>query len=99
MRRTKIGERNQRRGLIFLFALGILSLLIMLLVHVWINIERVDTSYFIMHAQNEINERRDHLAKLEVERERLLTPHELRNKAIEYGMHEPFAGQIRRMDR
>lgn len=99
MRRTTSGEKKHRRGLIFLFALGILSLLIMLLVHVWINIERVDTSYYIMQVQGEIKDRRDHLAKLEVERERLLTPHELRNKAIEYGMHEPFVGQIRRMER
>lgn len=79
--------------------MGVLSFLIMLLVHVWINIERVDTSYFISRVQGEIDQRRDHRAKLEVERERLLTPHELRQKALQYGMHEPFVGQIRRMER
>ncbi len=65
----------------------------------WINIERVDTSYFILRAQTEINEKRDHFAKLEVERERLLTPPELREKAAQYEMHEPYVGQIRRMER
>ena len=36
-------------------------------------------------------------AKLEVERDRLLSPYELRLKADQYGMKEPRPGQIRRM--
>ncbi|MBQ7607124.1 MAG: hypothetical protein IJU76_04055 [Desulfovibrionaceae bacterium] len=95
----RANQKEKKGGWIFAFALGVLTLLIMLLVHVWVNMERVDTSYLILNAQNEIVERRDHLAKLEVERERLLTPHELRQKAIKYGMHEPFVGQIRLMER
>ena len=97
MQRLTVQERRRRggRGWIFAIALGILSLLIMLLVHVWVNIERVDTSYFITRAQAVINDKRGHLAKLEVERERLLTPHELRQKAQGLGMHEPVPGQIR----
>ena len=97
MQRLSVQERRRRggRGWIFAFALGILSFLIMLLVHVWVNIERVDTSYFLTRVQSAINEKQGHLAKLEVERERLLTPHELRIKAQGLGMHEPVPGQIR----
>lgn len=85
------------RGWIFAFALGILTFLILLLIHVWLNIERVDTSYFITRAQAEIKNKRSHLAKLEVERERMLTPHELRQKAAELQMHEASPGQTRRI--
>ena len=37
-------------------------------------------------------------AKLEVERERLLSPYELRRRAEEFGMREPKPGQVRRME-
>ncbi|MBR4741630.1 MAG: hypothetical protein IK079_01865 [Desulfovibrio sp.] len=95
--RFSISQRRRRggRGWIFAFVLGVLSLLIMLLVHVWISIERMDTSYSITRIQEAIKEKRAHLAKLEVEHERLLTPHELRQKAQALGMHEPNPGQIR----
>ncbi len=101
MQAGRTRERRSRggRGWIFGFALGVLSLLIMLMIHVWTNIERVDTTYFISTIQKEIAERRDLFAKLEVERERLLTPQELRQKALKYGMHEPYVGQIRRLER
>lgn len=97
---ARFKERRRRggRGWIFGLALGVLCLLIMLLILVWTNIERFDISYFIPNVQKEITDRRDHLAKLEVERERLLTPHELRQKALQYSMHEPYAGQVRRLE-
>ena len=37
-------------------------------------------------------------AKLEVERERLLSPYELRRRAEDFGMREPRPGQVRRME-
>ncbi|MBQ7584761.1 MAG: hypothetical protein IJU40_00735 [Desulfovibrionaceae bacterium] len=97
MQRVSLQEKKKSggRGFFFIFALGILSFLIMLLGHVWTNIEKVDTSYFITRTQSEITEKRDHLAKLEVELERMLTPHELLQKAQVLGMHEPAPGQIR----
>ena len=65
---------------------------------VWSNIERIDTTYFINIAQNKLQERKALRAKLEVERERLLSPYELRRKAEEIGMKEPKPGQVRRME-
>ena len=72
--------------------------MVMGLVLVWSNIERMDTTYFINIAQNEMRERRALRAKLEVERERLLSPYELRRRAEEFGMREPRPGQVRRME-
>ena len=71
---------------------------LLFLVLVWSNIERMDTTYFINIAQNTMRERRALRAKLEVERERLLSPYELRRRAEEFSMREPKPGQIRRME-
>lgn len=94
---------NQQRGgrgwlLALALALGLLACMVMGLVLVWSNIERMDTTYFINIAQNEMRERRALRAKLEVERERLLSPYELRRRAEEFGMREPRPGQVRRME-
>lgn len=87
-----------RRGWLILFILEILAIPVMGLILVWSGIERTDTTYFINIAQNEARERQALRAKLEVERERLLSPYELRRKADEFGMREPGAGQVRRME-
>ncbi len=82
-------------GWILLIVLGTLSAMFMSLVLVWINIERMDTSYFINTLQIDIREKNSHRAKLEVEREYLLSPHELGKKANSLGLHQPKLGQIR----
>ena len=98
VRRRTMKGRQGGRGWLLGMVLGILSLMVMGLVLVWTNIERMDTTFFINRAQSEIRERREHLAKLEVEKERLLSPYELRRKATEYGLHAPKTGQIRQMN-
>ena len=85
-------------NLLPLLALGLLACMTMCLILVWSNIERIDTTYFINIAQNKLQERKALRAKLEVERERLLSPYELRRKAEEIGMKEPKPGQVRRME-
>lgn len=85
-------------GWLLIIAVGILSCLIMGLVMVWVNIERMDTSYFINILQVDVRDRQSHKAKLEVEREHLLSPYELGRKAEALGMRQPKPGQIRRMD-
>ncbi|GFH62476.1 MAG: conserved hypothetical protein [Candidatus Desulfovibrio kirbyi] len=96
----KNGARRQitGRGWLFALAIELLACMVMGLVMVWYNIERMDTTFFINNAQNEMRARQDLQAKLEVERERLLSPYELRRKAGEFGMREPKADQIRRME-
>ena len=71
----------------------------MCLILVWSNIERIDTTYFINIAQNKLQERKALRAKLEVERERLLSPVRAAPQgAEEIGMKEPKPGQVRRME-
>lgn len=79
-------------------ALEVLALPVMGLILVWSGIERTDTTYFINIARNETREKEALRAKLEVERERLLSPHELRKRANEFGMREPCPGQVRRLE-
>ncbi len=85
-------------GWILILVLGTLSAMFMSLVLVWVNIERMDTSYFINTLQIDIKEKRTHKAKLEVEREYLLSPYELGRKAKTLGLHQPGIGQVRWRD-
>lgn len=96
--RNKPIKVRPRRGWLFLFILLTLAIPIMGLVLVWSGIERTDTTYFINIAQTDVRERLTLHAKLEVERDRLLSPYELRRRAGEFGMKEPKAGQIRRLE-
>lgn len=86
------------RGWIIAVVLELLLLPVFGLLLVWSGIEQTDTTYFINIAQAEAREKQTLRSKLEVERERLLSPYELRRKASEFGMHEPKAGQVRRME-
>ena len=98
MKRAAAARQTGGRGWLLVLVLGLLSCMIMGLMLVWSNIERMDTTYFINIAQNTQREREALRAKLEVERERLLSPYELRRRAEEFGMHEPKPGQIRRLE-
>ncbi|MCL1984859.1 MAG: hypothetical protein FWG59_00220 [Betaproteobacteria bacterium] len=85
-------------GWLVFIVLGVLSSLVMGLVMVWSNIERMDVNYFINQLQASVRERQEHKAKLETEREFLLSPNELGRKAAALGMRQPSPGQVRRMD-
>ena len=98
MKRNLSAKPAGGRGCLLFLVLGLLACMVMGLVLVWSNIERMDTTYFINIAQNTLRERRALRAKLEVERERLLSPYELRRRAEEFSMREPKPGQIRRME-
>ena len=96
MRKTQFRPRS--RSWLVLVALELLAIPVMGLIQVWSGIERTDLTYFINIVQNEMREKQALHAKLEVERERLLSPYLLRQKAEEFGMHEPAPGQVRRLE-
>ena len=87
------------RGWLLVVVLEGLSCALMGLVLIWSNIGRTNTAYFINMVQDDLRKQRELSAKLEVERERLLSPYELRRRAVEFGMHEPVSGQVRRIGR
>lgn len=96
--REKPQKRPSRKGWIILLSLEALAIPVMGLLLVWSGIERTDTTYFINIAQNEMRERQILHAKLQVERERLVSPYELRKRAEQFGMKEPKSGQVRSME-
>ena len=96
MRKSAVKPRS--RGWLFIVVLELLAIPVMGLIQVWSGIERTDLNYFINIIQNEMREKKALHAKLEVERERLLAPYILRQRAEEFGMHEPLPGQVRSLE-
>ncbi len=65
---------------------------------VWISIDRNDTVYAIRQLQIAVENAEEHCAKLEVERDSLLSPYELGVKAKQLGMGMADPGQVRRLE-
>ena len=74
-------------ALLLIFGLGL----------VWLNIERVDLAYELNKIQHEIDNVETLTAKLEVERNTLITPSRLREMATQYDLGPARPGQIRRV--
>lgn len=84
-------------GWLLLLVLSLLFSLVMGLALVWLSIERTDMAFTIRQLRGQLEERIVLKAKLEIERDRLLSPHILRRKAEELGMREARPGQIRKL--
>ena len=80
-------------------AFSIVLLLVFGLGLVWLNIERVDMAYELNKIQRQIDEVDTLVAKLEVERNTLITPARLRELARQYDLGPARPGQIRRVNR
>ncbi len=78
-------------------ALGLALALGLGLLLVWINIERVDMAYGFKKLQTELEAREAHADKLQIERDNLVSPYRLRQKAQELGLGPARSGQIRRV--
>ncbi len=78
-------------------AFSIALLLVFGLGLVWLNIERVDMAYELNRVQRQIDELEALTAKLEVERNTLITPPRLREMARHYTLAPARPGQIRRV--
>ncbi len=82
----------------FLLSVNILLAVVLSLILVWVSIERMDINYFINIERVKLRDKQSLHGKLMVEKERLLSPYELRVKAEKLGMKAPKPGQIRRID-
>jgi len=89
--------RQGMGGWLLAIILSVLSSLVIGLSLVWLNIERMDMAYNLRRMQGELEDRQSLKAKLEVERDRLLSPYELGRKAVALGMRDARQGQIRRL--
>ncbi|MDR2801390.1 MAG: hypothetical protein LBB52_09070 [Desulfovibrio sp.] len=91
------GEETPRGPVLaMVFSVAFLAALALSLV--WMNIERTKLSYRLRNLQNELEQAIDMNAKLNAEREHLLSPHELGKKAETYGLRAARPGQIRRLE-
>ncbi len=64
---------------------------------VWISIEKRNAVYRVSHLKQELAQRVALNTKLQIERDRLLNPSDLRKHARELGLHQAGSGQIRKI--
>lgn len=77
-------------------ALCVVVALSLRLAQVWVNIERTDLAYGIERMEHELSDKRELIAKLEVERDSLLSPAELGRLAKQFGLRPAQPGQLKR---
>lgn len=87
--------KHRSKRLYWLTSLFGISGLVLGLMVVWVNIERLDLAYELKHLQTELERKTDLQAKLEVERMNLLSSSRLRTLAEESDLQQARPGQIR----
>lgn len=90
---------KQPAGLNWLAVLLGAGVLVLGLLVVWINIERLDLAYELKNLQTELEQKTNMQAKLEVERMNLLSSSRLRNLAEDNELSQARPGQIRTLSR
>lgn len=88
---------TSNRGWFLLVIISTMAALLMGIMLVWLSIERTDMAYSIRQMRITFESRAALKSKLEVERERLLTPFELSRHAVRLAVREARVGQIRHL--
>lgn len=79
-------------------AAGLLALALVLgLGLVWCNIERLDLAYEMKVTSEKLSASEEVAAKLEIERDNLVSPHRLRALARKYGLKPAGQGRMRQL--
>lgn len=97
MKRNLSAKPAGGRGWLLFLVLGLLACMVMGLVLVWSNIERMDTTYFINIAQDTCVNAARCAPSLKLKGNACFR-YELRRRAKSFSMREPKPGQIRRME-
>ncbi|MCG8529259.1 MAG: hypothetical protein MI749_01195 [Desulfovibrionales bacterium] len=79
------------------FILSCMLTLVVCLTIVWLNVEQVNMGYALKKLQVSVNGKQAHTARLQLERDNLLSPYRLKREAARLGMQPAQVGQIRRM--
>lgn len=85
-------------GWLLTLVVSLLFSLIMGLCLVWVSIERTDMAFSLRQLKADVERRAVLQTKLEVERDKLLAPSVLSQKALQFGMREARPGQIRKFE-
>lgn len=92
-----MNNQKSLSGWILGFSLSIFSALVLSLLVVWMNIEQVDMAYSLKRMTYEVDQANNLTAKLEVERDNLISPYRLSKEAERMGMHPAESGQQRKI--
>lgn len=96
------GEREEApaggNGLMVWLALSLLINFGLGLILVWVNTERTGLGYELRALQQRFADEAAYSTKLELERDRLLSPYYLERKARDLGMTGARPGQVRRLE-
>lgn len=84
-------------GWVLAFFSAIVGALVLGLSSVWLNIERMDLAYDLNKLEKELASRTALSAKLELERNNLISPYRLKRLASLYGLGPVGPGQMRLM--
>ncbi len=84
-------------GWFLIFILSVMFSIILGVALTWLSIDENDTAYSIQNIRKQTDVAKAHLAKLEVERDSLLSPYLLGKTAEKLGMNMADPGQIRRI--
>jgi hypothetical protein len=90
-------EPSGGQRLVLAMVISVATLAALALTLVWLNIERTKLAYRERTLQRDMGHVLDLSAKLSVERDHLLSPHELGRKAESLGLGPAKPGQLRRM--
>ena len=88
---------SRLRGVVLAFFCSIVGALLLGLSSVWLNIERMDLAYDLNKLEKELGARTSLAAKLELERNNLISPYRLKRLASMYGLVPVGPGQMRIM--
>lgn len=89
---------SKLRGWVLAFFCAIAGALVLGLSSVWLNIERMDLAYDLNKLEKELASRTALVAKLELERNNLISPYRLKRLAATYGLQPVGPGQMRLMN-
>lgn len=88
---------SRLHGWVLAFFCAIAGALVLGLSSVWLNIERMDLAYDLNKLEKELGSRTALAAKLELERNNLISPYRLKRLASLYGLGPVGPGQMRLM--
>ena len=86
------------RGIILALIVSVLVSIAVALFLVWLNVERTKLAYRAHSLQRDVDRVLETKAKLEVERNFLISPQELSKRAEAMGLRPALPGEIRRME-
>lgn len=82
---------------VWLFVGSVVLNLALIVMVAWMSTQKIQMGYSLKQMHTSYGSKQDHASKLVVERDNLLSPYNLREKAAEFGMRTARPGEIRRM--